>query len=58
MDLKLMGVGLTLSLIGVVLAADLSVSGPTFPTTPLGAVGWVLLLAGLAGMRLSLSSGQ
>lgn len=58
MDLKLMGVELTLSLIRNVLAADLSVSGPAFPTTPLGVVGWVLLFAGLAGMRLSLSSGQ
>jgi hypothetical protein len=58
MDLKLMGVGLTVSLIGIVLAADLSVSGPTFPMTLLGVVGWILLLAGLAGMRLSLNSGQ
>lgn len=53
-----MGVGSALSLVGIVLAADLSFAGPTFPTTPLGLVGWALLLAGLAGMRLSLGDGQ
>lgn len=58
MKWKLMGVGSVLSLVGIVLAAELSLAGPTFPTTPLGLVGWALLLAGLAGMRLSLGDGQ
>jgi hypothetical protein len=54
MKLRLLVPGLALTLVGIALAGPLTFAGPRFPTTPLGLVGWALLLTGLAGMRLSL----
>lgn len=58
MHLKLLVPGLALSLIGIALVGNLSFSGPTFPTTLPGLLGWGLFLAGLAGMRLGLGVGR
>lgn len=44
--------GAVLTLVGIALSAQFTFTGPTLPTTPLGWVGWVLVVAGLLEMKL------
>lgn len=52
MQLRFLLPGALLALLGVALSATFSLGGPTIPRSPLGVVGWALLLVGLVAMKV------
>lgn len=52
MRLLLMVPGTLLGVTGVALTATVSFTGPEIPQSPLGFVGWALLLVGLVAMKV------
>lgn len=55
MERLLLAPGALAALLGVALSAQFTLASPESPTTPIGFVGWALLMGGLLEMKLVLA---